>query len=100
MALYDRVSASHLLTGRARDRALAVLPGRPPRIVFINYKYNMEQDPVVHFELAYEDKQRAADFYSKAFGWKPQMMGADMGEYIVMQTADTDEKGMIKEPGR
>ena len=56
-------------------------------------------DPVVHFEMPYEDKKRMADFYSKAFGWKPQMLGPEMGEYVVMHTAETDEKGMIKSPG-
>lgn len=57
-------------------------------------------NPVVHFEMPYEDKDRAAKFYQGVFGWKPQFMGADMGEYIVVQTAETDAQGMIKEPGR
>ncbi len=57
-------------------------------------------DPVVHFEMPYEDKQRMADFYTKAFGWKAQMLGAEMGEYVVVETSETDEKRMIKEPGR
>src|SRR5438445_582337 len=57
-------------------------------------------DPVVHFEMPYEDKQRMADFYSKAFGWKAQMLGPEMGEYVVVETSETDEKHMIKQPGR
>lgn len=58
-------------------------------------------DPVVHFEMPYEDKQRAADFYSKAFGWQSQMMGPEMGDYIVMTTAEVDQKTMVpREPGR
>lgn len=57
-------------------------------------------NPVVHFEMPYEDKNRAAKFYSEAFGWKPQMLGADMGEYVVMQTAEVDEKGHPKNPGQ
>ena len=56
-------------------------------------------NPVVHFEMAYTDRQRAADFYSKTFGWKPQMLGQEMGNYVVMQTGETDEKGMIQKPG-
>ena len=56
-------------------------------------------DPVVHFEMAYTDRQRAADFYSKTFDWKPQMLGAEMGNYVVMQTTETDDKGMIQKPG-
>lgn len=57
-------------------------------------------NPVVHFEMPYEDKDRAADFYGKAFGWKANMLGAEMGNYVVMHTTETDEKNMIKEPGR
>ena len=60
----------------------------------------MKPNPVVHFEMPYEDKNRAAEFYKTAFGWQPKMMGAEMGDYVVMQTAETDEKGMLKEPGR
>ena len=56
-------------------------------------------DPVVHFEMGYNDKKRMVDFYASAFGWKAQMMGPEMGNYVVMQTAETDEKGMIKKPG-
>src|SRR5258708_3770061 len=59
-----------------------------------------KMDPVVHFEMPYEDKERMAKFYTETFGWKAKMMGEDMGNYVVVQTSDTDEKGMIKEPGR
>src|SRR6185437_7278651 len=58
-------------------------------------------DPVVHFEMPYENKNRMAEFYSNAFGWKPQMLGSDMGEYVVMVTTEMDEKTHFpKEPGR
>ncbi len=57
-------------------------------------------DPVVHFEMPYEDKNRMAEFYAKAFGWKAQILGPEMGEYVVVHTSETDEKNMIKEPGR
>lgn len=56
-------------------------------------------NPVVHFEMPYEDRERMAAFYSNAFGWKPRMMGPEMGSYVVAQTTETDEKGMIKTPG-
>ena len=56
-------------------------------------------NPVVHFELPYEDRNRMANFYSKAFGWKPQMLGPEMGEYVVVTTAEADEKGRPKNPG-
>ena len=57
-------------------------------------------DPVVHFEMPYEDKDRAADFYGKAFGWKAQMMGADFGDYVVMHTTEMDENRMPLKTGR
>jgi uncharacterized protein len=56
-------------------------------------------NPVVHFEMPYENSDRAAAFYTAAFGWKPQMLGAEMGNYLVMQTTETDENGMVKTPG-
>ena len=60
-----------------------------------------KMNPVVHFEMPYEDKDRMADFYSKAFGWKSQMLGPEMGEYVVMTTTEMDEKSKFpKEPGR
>lgn len=57
-------------------------------------------NPVVHFEMSYEDKNRMAAFYTQAFGWQTQMLGEEMGNYVVVNTAETDDKRMIKEPGR
>jgi uncharacterized protein len=58
-------------------------------------------NPVVHFEMPYEDKQRMADFYKKAFGWQAQMLGPEMGDYVVVTTAEADEVTKIpKKPGR
>lgn len=57
-------------------------------------------NPVVHFEMPFEDRERATRFYTSAFGWKPKPYGEEMGNYVVMQTSETDEKGMIKESGR
>jgi predicted enzyme related to lactoylglutathione lyase len=56
-------------------------------------------NPVVHFEMGYNDRERMKKFYSDAFGWKMQQMGDEMGNYVVAQTAETDEKGMVKTPG-
>lgn len=56
-------------------------------------------NPVVHFEMPYEDKARMSDFYAKAFGWQAQIMGPEMGEYVVVTTTETDENRMIKKPG-
>jgi len=58
-----------------------------------------KMNPVVHFEMGYNDKKRMVDFYAKVFGWKGQEMGEAMGNYVVMQTTETDDKGMIKKPG-
>ena len=38
-------------------------------------------DPVVHFEMPYEDQGRLAAFYASAFGWKMQ---GTSGNSIVM----------------
>jgi predicted enzyme related to lactoylglutathione lyase len=55
-------------------------------------------NPVVHFEMPAENRQRMADFYSKSFGWKTQMLGKDMGNYVIATTTESDEKGP-KKPG-
>ncbi|MDP1699875.1 MAG: VOC family protein [Aestuariivirga sp.] len=55
-------------------------------------------NPVVHFEMPAENRQRMAEFYSKTFGWKTQMLGKDMGNYVIATTTESDEKGP-KKPG-
>ena len=55
-------------------------------------------DSVVHFEMPAEDRNRMAGFYSKVFGWKTQMLGPDMSNYVVVTTTDSDENGP-KKPG-
>lgn len=49
-------------------------------------------DPVVHFELPYRDPQRIANFYGRAFGWKTQALGPEMGNYVLATTATSDAK--------
>jgi len=57
-------------------------------------------NPVVHFEMPYENKTRMANFYTQAFGWKHEMLGPEMGNYVVVTTSDRDEKtGFPKKPG-
>ena len=56
-------------------------------------------NPVVHFEMPTKDRKRVADFYSKVFGWNMQQFGAEMGNYLVAQTTETDEKGMVQTKG-
>ena len=52
----------------------------------------MKMQPVIHYEMPAQDRKRMANFYSKAFGWKAQMMGEDMGNYTVVTTTEVDEK--------
>jgi len=55
-------------------------------------------NPVVHFEMPYENRERMAKFYASAFAWQTQMLGEDMGHYVLATTTETDEKGP-KNPG-
>ena len=47
-------------------------------------------NPVVHFEMPTQDKQRMVAFYAKTFGWKAQMLGPEMGDYVLVTTTETD----------
>jgi hypothetical protein len=58
-----------------------------------------KMDPVVHFEMPYENKERLVKFYQQAFGWQMQKLGPEMGEYVTAATAETDENRMVKTPG-
>ena len=55
-------------------------------------------NPVVHFEMPYDNRERMAKVYGSAFGWRTQMFGEDMGNYVLATTTETDEKGP-KTPG-
>ncbi|MFC5500009.1 VOC family protein [Caenimonas terrae] len=55
-------------------------------------------DPVVHFEMPYDDQQRMAAFYRQAFGWQTQALGQEMGNYVLAVTADSGPAGPLK-PG-
>jgi uncharacterized protein len=50
---------------------------------------------IVHFEIEATDRERAKNFYAKAFGWEMQQMGQDMGDYVVVITGDPKEPGGI-----
>lgn len=56
-------------------------------------------NPVVHFEMQYQDAKRVSKFYSEVFDWKMNDAGPGMGGYILANGAETDDKGMIKTPG-
>lgn len=56
-------------------------------------------DPVVHFEMPAENKKRMSTFYTQTFGWETQQLGPDMGDYTLVTTSESDDKGP-KERGR
>jgi len=58
-----------------------------------------KMNPVVHFEMPAEDGKRMADFYTKVFGWRTQMLGPEMDDYVLAFTTEPDENGRPKEPG-
>ena len=55
-------------------------------------------NPVVHFEMPYDHRERMASFYESAFGWQMQMLGEAMGNYVLATTTETDQTGP-KKPG-
>jgi hypothetical protein len=58
-----------------------------------------KMNPVVHFEMPYENSERVVKFYANAFGWQMKNLGAEMGEYVLAGTTETDDKNMVKAPG-
>src|SRR5580765_5642563 len=59
----------------------------------------MKSNPVVHFEMPYENSDRVQKFYSQAFGWQMSNTGPEMGDYVLAGTTETDENRMVKTPG-
>lgn len=56
-------------------------------------------NPVVHFEMPAENRKRMAEFYTKAFGWKTQQLGEEMGNYVVVETTQSGKDGRPTTPG-
>src|SRR5262245_12107089 len=55
-------------------------------------------NPVVHFEMPYDNRERVAKFYQSAFGWQMQLFGEEMGNYVLAMTTETGPTGP-KKPG-
>jgi uncharacterized protein len=55
-------------------------------------------NPVVHFEMPYDDRARISTFYERAFGWQTQALGEEMGNYVLATTTEM-ENGRPKAPG-
>ena len=58
-----------------------------------------KMDPVVHFEMPYENHERLVKFYGETFGWTMRKWAEDMGDYVTASTTETDKDGMVKTPG-
>ena len=44
-------------------------------------------NPVVHFELPYDDAERISRFYRSAFDWETRALGPEMGNYVLATTS-------------
>lgn len=55
-------------------------------------------NPVVHFEMPYDNRERMAAFYQSAFGWQTHLLGEEMGNYVLAHTTETVD-GMVRTPG-
>jgi uncharacterized protein len=54
-------------------------------------------DKVVHFEIPYDNKDRASKFYSEIFGWK--LLDVPKMEYTMIYAAKVDKNNMVVEKG-
>jgi predicted enzyme related to lactoylglutathione lyase len=52
---------------------------------------------VVHFEVPFDDAERATGFYQDVFGW--QIMAMPEFDYHGVSTGPTSDQGMPSEPG-
>src|SRR3989338_4603864 len=48
-------------------------------------------NPVVHFEMPAEDRERVKKFYESSFGWEMTQLGPEMGDYLLAATSPLDE---------
>ena len=51
-------------------------------------------DRVVHFEIPADNMERAKKFYGELFGWRINQLGPEFGDYVLVHTGPTDDKGM------
>ncbi len=58
-----------------------------------------KMNPVVHFEMPADNRKRMSEFYTNVFGWKTEQLGPEMGDYVVVTTSETDDKGHPIRPG-
>jgi predicted enzyme related to lactoylglutathione lyase len=56
-------------------------------------------NPVIHFEMPYDNPVRLSGFYKAVFGWRMENMGAQMGNYVLAKTVASDSSGRPTKPG-
>lgn len=54
-------------------------------------------DSVIHFEVPFDDGERATTFYREAFGWELNAM--PQFQYVLTTTTPTDDQGRPSSPG-
>jgi predicted enzyme related to lactoylglutathione lyase len=54
-------------------------------------------DKVIHFEVPFDDGERASTFYREAFGW--QLNAMPQMQYVLATTTPTDDTGNLTEAG-
>lgn len=59
----------------------------------------MSKNPVVHFEMPYDDSARMRRFYEDALGWSMLPLGEEMNNYVMAHTAETDDQMMVQQKG-
>jgi len=58
-----------------------------------------KMNPVVHFEMPAEDRERIKTFYTNAFGWQMQQFGPEIGDYILVTTSEVGDDHFPKQRG-
>ena len=56
-------------------------------------------DPVVHFEMPYDDRERISRFYRDVFGWQLEHLGEQMGNYVLATTSAQAQPNPKVKPG-
>lgn len=59
----------------------------------------MSDNPVVHFEMPYDDSARMRAFYEAAFGWKMNPLGPELGDCVIAHAAETGADNMVTQKG-
>jgi len=58
-----------------------------------------KMNPVVHFEMPYENRERLVKFFTEAFGWQMQKLGKDTVITSLQPPQKVMENRMVKRKG-